>query len=68
MQLTLSGSTTGGNETTVELEPVAVSVGRFQSLNGSLPLPAGFTPQRSTIQIRDREDGNVIGMRVMYVR
>lgn len=68
MQLTVAGNTSGGSESSITLPPVAVSVGRFQSLNGSLPLPAGFTPRQSTIHVRDRVDGKLLGMRVMYVR
>ena len=68
MQFSVSGSAADGGETTITLQPVAVSVGQFQSLSGSLPLPDGFTPRQSTINIRDRVDGKLMGMRVLFVR
>ncbi len=68
MQFSVSGTASGGAETTITLPPVAVSVGQYQSLNGSLPLPDGFTPRQSTVNIRDKVDGNLMGMRVLYVR
>ncbi len=68
MQFSVSGTAAGGAETTVTLQPIAVSIGQFQSLSGSLPLPEGFDPRQSTIHVRDKVDGKVMGMRVMYVR
>lgn len=68
MQFSVSGTAAGGAETTITLPPVAVSVGQYQSLNGSLPLPDGFTPRQSTVNVRDKADGTLMGMRVLYVR
>jgi hypothetical protein len=55
-------------EDTVTLQPIAMSLGSFQSLRGSLPLPAGFKPRQTTVQVLDRVDGKRLGMRVMNVK
>jgi len=36
-------------------------------VRGSLPLPQGFRPQQTTIQVLDRVGGKLLGMRVIYV-
>jgi hypothetical protein len=66
MQFVVTGLT-GGVERHVTLEPIKVSVGAHQSLRGSVPLPAAFTPKRMTISVLDRPGGKQLGMRVMYV-
>jgi hypothetical protein len=66
MQFVVTGLA-GGVERHVTLEPIKVSVGAHQSLRGSVPLPAAFTPKRMTISVFDRPGGKQLGMRVMYV-
>ena len=68
MQFSVAGATARGSETTLELKPVAVSIGRQQIVRGSLPLPEGFKPRQTTVQILDRPGGKALGMRVMLVR
>lgn len=68
MQFSVAGATAAGAETTITLDPVAVSIGQYQNLSGSLPLPDGFSPRQSTIQVRDKVDGKLLGMRVLFVR
>jgi len=68
MQLTVAGESGSGTERAVPLEPVKVSIGRVESLRGSLPLPEGFTPRQTTIHVLDRPDGKRYGMRVIRVR
>ena len=68
MQFILSGPSGRGTETTHTLKPIAVSVGSYQSLRGSLPLPAGIDPRQVTINVMDRLDGKLLGRRVMYVK
>ncbi len=67
MQLVVTGNTASGTERAVPLEPVSISVGRYESVRGSLPLPDGFTPRQTTIQVLDRPDGKRYGMRVIRV-
>ena len=68
MQLVVAGDSARGSNTTIALKPVAVSVGHYQSLRGSLPLPQDFRPNQTTIRVLDRIDGNQLGMRVMLVK
>lgn len=65
MQFVVAGE--GPGPDTVALKPVAVSVGRHESLSGSLPLPDGFKPREATVNVLDRVDGKRYGMRVVYV-
>ena len=68
MQLVVTGQTAQGRETTVAMKPVALKVGSHEVLRGSVPLPEGFTPRQTTIQVLDRVAGRSLGMRVMLVR
>jgi hypothetical protein len=68
MQLVVSGVNGSGTPTSVPLKPVAISVTDYQSLRGSLPLPEGFNPRQTTIHVRDRVDGRLLGLRVLYVK
>jgi hypothetical protein len=68
MQLIVSGQAAGGSERAVPLAPVSISVGRFESVRGSLPLPEGFSPRQTTIHVLDRPDGKRYGMRVIRVQ
>lgn len=68
MQLAVIGSSAKGPETSAALKPVPISVGPYENLRGSLPLPEGFKPQQASISVLDRIDGKVLGRRVMYVK
>jgi hypothetical protein len=68
MQLVVEGESGRGTATTVNLEPVAISVGNHASLRGSLRLPEGFQPRQTTIQLLDRVGGRLLGRRVMVVK
>jgi hypothetical protein len=65
VQFVLSGE---GKPATVALKPLAVTVGAFESLRGSLPLPEGFRPREAAVNVLDRPDGKRAGMRVVYVK
>jgi hypothetical protein len=67
MQFVVAGDSGKGSEQTVALKPVAVSVGPYESLRGSVPLPEGFKPRQTTINVLDRVDGKRSGMRVVNV-
>ena len=47
--------------------PLPVSVGRYDTVRGSLPLPPGFKPRRATIHVLDKIGGKLMGMRVVNV-
>jgi hypothetical protein len=68
MQLTVAGESARGTEQSVSLAPVTLSVAGHEVLRGSLPLPEGFKPRQTTIQVLDRAGGKALGMRVMPVR
>jgi hypothetical protein len=65
VQFVLSGD---GKPATVALKPLAVTVGAFESLRGTLPLPEGFRPREAAVHVLDRPDGKRAGMRVVYVK
>jgi len=68
MRLVVVGDSAQRTEASATLKPVALSMGSRDIVRGSLPLPEGFRPHRTTIQILDRADGSVLGMRVLMVR
>ena len=68
MQLVVTGQSGRGGEDRVALDPVPVSVGSYDSVRGSAPLPQGFKPVQTTIQVLDKPGGKLLGMRVMYVK
>jgi hypothetical protein len=66
MQLVVAGAS-GRAHDTVTLAPVPVSVGLYETVRGSLPLPDGFKPRQSTIRVLDKVGGKLMGLRVMNV-
>src|ERR1700674_5454715 len=68
MQLVVAGKSARGAESTVTLKPVTLSIGSYEIVRGNLPLPEGFRPRQTTIQVLDRVAGKPLGMRVMLVR
>jgi hypothetical protein len=68
MQLVVAGAGKRGSESSVKLQPVAVSLGSVESLHGDFELPEGFDPRQATIHVLDRPAGKLLGMRVMLVK
>jgi hypothetical protein len=68
LQFTIAGETAHGTPTTLNPKIVPVSLAGQQILRGSLPLPLGFKPGQTTIQILERNSGKQLGMRVMLVK
>jgi hypothetical protein len=66
MQLVVTGAS-GRAGDKVTLAPVPISVGPYDTVRGSLPLPQGFKPRQTTIQVLDKVGGKLMGMRVMNV-
>jgi hypothetical protein len=64
MQFVVAGAS-GRADDTVALPPVSVSVGLYDTVRGSLPLPRGFKPRQTTIQVLDKVGGKLVGMRVI---
>ena len=66
MQLVGAGAS-GRPDDKVALAPVPISVGVYDTVRGSLPLPQGFKPRRTTIHVLDKVGGKLVGMRVINV-
>lgn len=66
MQLVVAGAS-GRAGDTVTSPPLPVSVGLYDNVRGSLPLPAGFKPRQATIHVLDKVGGKLMGQRVMNV-
>ncbi len=66
MQLVVAGAS-GRAADTVSLPPVPVSIGLYDTVRGSLPLPTGFKPRQTTIHILDKVGGKLMGLRVINV-
>lgn len=66
MQLVVAGSS-GRAAQTLALTPVPVSVGLYDTVRGSLPLPQGFKPRQTTIHVLDKVGGKLMGLRVINV-
>ncbi len=68
MQFVVAGDSGRNPEATVTLKPVAITVGRHETLRGTVALPEGFKPRQTTINVLDRPEGRLLGMRVMLVK
>ena len=68
LQLLVAGESALGVPSTVALKAVALSVGSQSVVRGSLPLPEGFKPRETTVQVLDRPAGQALGMRVLPVK
>lgn len=68
LQLLVAGESERGVPATVALKTVALSIGSQSVVRGSLPLPEGFKPRETTVQVLDRPAGQLLGMRVLRVK
>lgn len=68
LQLVVTGAGARAGETSVALKPIALSLGAHEVVRGSVPLPEGFRPQQTTVQVLDKPAGRVLGMRLMLVK
>lgn len=68
LQLVLTGTAGSNDNASARLEPIAISMGRHTSLHGSRPLPASLAARQATIQVLDKPQGQLMGMRVMNLR
>jgi hypothetical protein len=68
LQLVVTGASAQRPEASVALKPIALSMGPHEVLRGSLPLPDGFRPHQTTVQVLDKPAGKVLGMRLLVVR
>ncbi|MGL6112342.1 MAG: hypothetical protein ACRC2B_19785 [Rubrivivax sp.] len=68
LQFLVEGASDRGTQTSVALKPIALAAGNHEVVRGSLPLPEGFRPQQTTVQVLDRVAGKSLGMRVILVQ
>jgi hypothetical protein len=68
LQLLVAGESERGVPATVALKAVALSMGGQSVVRGSLPLPEGFRPRETTVQVLDRPAGKSLGMRVLPIK
>jgi len=68
LQLVVAGDSGRAARTTVALAPISLSIGSLEVVRGSLPLPEGFRPRQTTVQVLDRVAGKPLGMRVILVK
>lgn len=68
MELVVMGNSARGAETTLNLEPIAVSMATHQVLRGTAALPDGVVPRQCVIRVLDSPGGQLLGTRVMYVK
>ena len=62
------GLSARGAESTITLDPVKLALERQTLVRGSLPLPEGFKPRQTTVQVLEAVGGKALGMRVLLVR
>lgn len=68
LQLLVAGESERGTQATVTAKPIPISVGSHEVVRGSVPLPQGFKPRQTTIQVLDRVAGKPLGMRVLPIQ
>lgn len=68
LQFVVAGESATGAATTFTTKPMTVSVARHDSFGGEVVLPAGFRPRQATVNVLDRPEGRLLGMRVLYVK
>lgn len=68
VQIVVAGEGASGNASNFSTKPAAVSVGRLEAVGGSVALPDGFRPKQATVNVLDRPEGKLLGMRVLYVK
>jgi hypothetical protein len=68
LQFVVEGAGARGNDTRVTLAPVSISVDRLETVRGSVPLPDGFKPRQTTVNVLDKPDGRRLGMRVFNLK
>jgi hypothetical protein len=67
LNLAVTGVYRNGRSGTIELDPIDVSLGRYQVAQGAADVPENFTPRSVRIQVLD-PSGRQQAMRIYYVR
>ncbi len=67
LELSVSGRTAEGGDRRASLQPVSLRLPPRHVARGSVPLPAGFTPDLATVSVLDKAGGRRLGMRIVRV-
>lgn len=67
LQLLVAGESLRGTPTTISAQAIPLLVGHHEVVRGSLPLPEGFKPRQTTVQVLDQPAGRQLGMRVLLI-
>lgn len=68
LQFVVAGDSAKGTPATFTSKPLTISVAKHDSFGGDLALPEGFRPRQATVNVLDRPEGRLLGMRVLYVK
>ncbi len=68
LQFSVAGESARGTPAALSPPPIALTLGSHLVMRGSLPLPEGFEPRETTVQVLDQAAGKPLGMRVLRVR
>lgn len=68
LRLVVAGESARCTDTSIALQPIALSLGRHEVVHGRQLLPAGFVLRETTVQVLDRAAGRALGTRVGVVR
>jgi len=67
MQLTVEGRHANGRYETLMLDPIPVSLQRYEHVQGTAPLPEGYSARRVTVRVFDPNEKQQ-AMRILIVR
>lgn len=68
VRFVVAGESARGSADTLTLKPISLSLGSHEVVRGTVPLPEGFRPRQTTVQVLDRDAGKALGMRVLRVK
>ncbi len=68
LQLLVAGESERGAPSVVTPQAIPLALGGQEVVRGSLPLPAGFKPRQTTVQVLDRAAGKPLGTRVLLIQ
>jgi len=68
VQFTVEGRYASGRTQTVTLDPLPVSMQRYEHLRGSVALPEGFSARRVTVRVFDPDGKRQRAMRILIAR
>lgn len=67
LQMVVAGESERGTQATLTAKAIPLTVGSHEVVRGSLPLPEGFKPRQTTVQVLDQSAVRQLGMRVLLV-